>query len=83
MIFFPSSRWYTNKHFRGSYSFHGIEADKRKVYSKQLAEPVYNVKNSPVILFAGEATHSKYYSTVHGAIESGFRESDRLISLYK
>lgn len=35
-----------------------------------------------IILFAGEATHERFFSTVHGAIESGFREADRLIEYY-
>lgn len=34
-------------------------------------------------MFAGEATHPHYYGTVHGAIESGFREANRIIGLYK
>lgn len=34
------------------------------------------------ILFAGEATNPHHFSTVHGAIESGWREADRLIQLY-
>jgi hypothetical protein len=38
---------------------------------------------SQVLLFAGEATHSSYYSTVHGAIESGWREAERLTEFYK
>lgn len=30
-------------------------------------------------MFAGEATHPYYYSTVHGAIETGYREADRVL----
>ena len=29
-------------------------------------------------MFAGEATHSDYFATVHGAIESGLREANRI-----
>ncbi len=29
--------------------------------------------------FAGEATHPHYFSTVHGAIESGWREAEKII----
>ena len=35
------------------------------------------------MLFAGEATHSSFYSTTHGALLSGIREADRIIELYR
>jgi len=37
----------------------------------------------PIILFAGEATSSKHYSTVHGAVETGLREARRLSGYYQ
>lgn len=42
-----------------------------------------NQKQKPTIQFAGEATHPYYYSTVHGAVETGYREAERLISYYQ
>jgi hypothetical protein len=36
-----------------------------------------------VLHFAGEATHSSFYGTVHGAIETGWREATRLIKFNK
>lgn len=35
------------------------------------------------VLFAGEATHRKYYSTTHGALMSGQREATRLTEMYQ
>ncbi|XP_011706839.1 PREDICTED: peroxisomal N(1)-acetyl-spermine/spermidine oxidase-like, partial [Wasmannia auropunctata] len=72
------SKWYTNEHSRGSYSFQSLLSEEMDVRPKDLAEPILT-ENKPVILFAGEATHDHYYSTVHGAVETGFREADRLI----
>ena len=45
-----------------------------------LAAPLPSEKH-PHILFAGEATHDNYYSTLHAAYITGLREADRIIPL--
>ncbi|KAK3916648.1 Spermine oxidase [Frankliniella fusca] len=73
------SKWFSNPHFRGSYSFRSMNTEKMNVSAKQLAEPLKNSKNREVVHFAGEATHDHYFSTVHGAIETGWREADHIL----
>ena len=34
------SRWYSNPHFRGAFSYRGIDALKRKVYTEMLEKPL-------------------------------------------
>jgi spermine oxidase len=76
--------WHTNGHFRGSYSFQTVQARKNKITAEvELAVPLLNKDGRPIVQFAGEASHPYFYSTVHGAIETGYREADRLINLYK
>ncbi|KAK4878240.1 hypothetical protein RN001_010746 [Aquatica leii] len=77
--------WYSDKHFRGTYSFQSLQTRKgNHSDAVELSTPLLsNTSAKPIVLFAGEATHPKYYSTVHGAIETGFREANRLITLYK
>lgn len=77
--------WYSNPHFRGTYSYESVKgnANKDKNLQKKLAKPLLNQHKNPSVLFAGEATHPYYFSTVHGAIESGYREANRLINLYQ
>ncbi|KAH8372922.1 hypothetical protein KR009_008134, partial [Drosophila setifemur] len=36
----------------------------------------------PIVQFAGEASSEHYYSTVHGAVEAGWREARRLAQFY-
>ena len=69
------STWNQDENFLGSYSYQTVESQKAKLGPKTLEEPLAEGR----LLFAGEATHSKYFSTVHGAIESGWREADRVI----
>ncbi|RZC35118.1 Amino oxidase and/or NAD binding 8 domain containing protein [Asbolus verrucosus] len=76
--------WYSNPHFRGTYSYQTVEARKNNVTAEmELSKPLLNLEGRPIVLFAGEASHPYFYSTVHGAIETGYREADRIINLYK
>lgn len=77
------TRWYSNENFRGSYSYRSVDGENSNITNKDLAEPIMNQKQKPTIQFAGEATHPYYYSTVHGAVETGYREAERLISYYQ
>lgn len=76
------SGWYTNKHFRGSYSFRSLTTDMLRTSAKELAHPLVDPLGNPTLLFAGEATSDHHYSTVHGALESGWREANRLTEFY-
>ncbi len=78
-----TSKWFTNPHFRGSYSFRSLKTDKLNTSARVLAQPLYNYLGKPTLLFAGEATHDHYFQTVHGAIESGYREATRITNLHK
>lgn len=72
------TKWYSNPYFRGSYSYRSIESKEQDVWASDLAEPVLDSEGHPRILFAGEATHEHYYSNVHAAVLTGWREADRM-----
>ncbi|XP_072293134.1 peroxisomal N(1)-acetyl-spermine/spermidine oxidase [Eucyclogobius newberryi] len=75
------SQWFRDPWTCGSYSFPGIGCSSQDL--ENLGEPVPTTGSQPLqLLFAGEATHACFYSTVHGALLSGQREADRLISHY-
>ncbi|XP_066139168.1 uncharacterized protein [Euwallacea fornicatus] len=76
------SKWGTNPNFLGTYSYVGVETQKKGVTREELAKPlVFNGKE--MVLFAGEATIDKFFSTVHGAVESGNKAAERLIKIYQ
>ncbi|CAB3238267.1 unnamed protein product [Arctia plantaginis] len=71
--------WFTNPYTRGTYSFSNIEPPQPSNIRDNLAEPLVDSSGAPRVLFAGEATNSIHFSTVNGAVESGFREGNRLV----
>ncbi|XP_030643788.1 spermine oxidase [Chanos chanos] len=79
------SSWGSNPYIRGSYSFTRVGSSGGDV--EKLAMPLPSAKSTKApplqVLFAGEATHRKYYSTTHGALLSGEREAIRLIEMYQ
>jgi monoamine oxidase len=71
------SSWGSDPYARGSYSFRTVDCDRKSLGHVDLSVPVPS-EEDPRLLFAGEATHASFYSTVHGAIGSGRREADRI-----
>jgi polyamine oxidase len=66
------THWAADPYARGSYSHVAVGSGPEDL--RILAQPA-----SERVLFAGEATHEKYYATVHGAYLSGQREADRIL----
>lgn len=72
--------WKHNQWFRGAYSYPRVGAPKNRV--DVLARPII-IDGKLRVSFAGEATHPTFYSTLHGAIESGQREANRCIEFLR
>ncbi|XP_042322759.1 spermine oxidase isoform X3 [Sceloporus undulatus] len=79
------SSWGSNPYFRGSYSYTQVGSSGADV--EKLAKPLpytESSKTAPMqVMFSGEATHRKYYSTTHGALLSGQREAAHLVEMYQ
>ncbi|KAG5873650.1 hypothetical protein JTB14_004607 [Gonioctena quinquepunctata] len=76
------SKWNSNPHFCGSYVYVSLDQEEHNATADCLTRPVMTKSGKETLLFAGEATSTTQYSTVHGAIETGYREAERLISKY-
>ncbi|XP_044599466.1 protein anon-37Cs-like isoform X3 [Cotesia glomerata] len=74
------SMWNTNENFLGTYRSPGLPEDKFDTPTEDYAEPIL-INDKPVLQFAGEGS-SVHWGMVNGAIESGWREADRLINYY-
>ncbi|CAH0725070.1 unnamed protein product, partial [Brenthis ino] len=76
------SQWASNPLARGSYSYRSVATERNGGSAVALSEPL-QLGDFPVVCFAGEATSHHRHAAVHGAVESGFREADRLIRHFK
>ncbi|XP_018327308.1 peroxisomal N(1)-acetyl-spermine/spermidine oxidase isoform X2 [Agrilus planipennis] len=72
--------WFSQPYTRGSYT--SLAVGSSQVDIENLAQPLYSERNQakPVVLFAGEHTHSNFYSTVHGAYLTGRTAAQLLLS---
>ena len=75
---FYISDWTTNKFFRGTYSYLPVGATESDI--ENLLEPVF-YDDDTALLFSGEMSQPKFYSTTHGAYASGIREAEQIIKL--
>lgn len=76
-----TTNWHSNPYTLGSYSFIHKNSKSARNDVENLAAPIY-IDDTPRVMFAGEATHLRYYSTVTAAYLSGQREAKRLIAHY-
>ena len=65
--------WGTESSSLGSYSY--LTPHTPPTAPSSLAAPLGR------LMFAGEATHSTHMGTVHGAVESGWREAERILGM--
>ncbi|UJR27805.1 hypothetical protein I4U23_009074 [Adineta vaga] len=75
------SQWFNEPYIHGSHTFVKLGSSIHDI--KQLAMPWPNKPAKPLVLFAGEGTHDRFYGTAHGAYLSGVREAKRIVELYK
>ncbi|KAK0083404.1 hypothetical protein PV325_008829 [Microctonus aethiopoides] len=75
--------WHSQPYTRGSYTAMAIGASQLDI--EALAEPIVNSndKKSIIIAFAGEHTHTSFYSTVHGAYLTGRTAAQSLLESKK
>jgi len=75
--------WHTQPYTRGSYTAMAVGASQLDI--KSLAEPLIEEKMEDgariLVAFAGEHTHSSFYSTVHGAYLTGRTAAELLLGV--
>ncbi|XP_048002760.1 spermine oxidase-like isoform X2 [Leguminivora glycinivorella] len=73
------STWHSNPYTRGSYTYDNLLTPSYPAARAWLGAPLPDRSGAPRVLFAGEATSLRHFSTVHGAAETGRREAARLL----
>ncbi|XP_077351290.1 peroxisomal N(1)-acetyl-spermine/spermidine oxidase isoform X2 [Festucalex cinctus] len=77
------SQWFHDPWTCGSYSYPARGCSLQDLENLMEPLPPNRSSTQPLqVLFAGEATHPCYFSTVHGALLTGWREADRLLAHY-
>ncbi|XP_055351178.1 spermine oxidase-like [Paramacrobiotus metropolitanus] len=75
-----------NPLFLGAKTYYSFAAKEEGYDFRNLSKPTWQYQHQgikvPALMFAGEATHPQYFSTVQGAVESGWREAKRLLKYY-
>ncbi|KAJ2942393.1 hypothetical protein O0L34_g15997 [Tuta absoluta] len=74
------STWFSNPFTRGSYTFDSVACAASPEARNILASPLLDVTGKPRVSFAGEATNTTHFSTVHGAVDTGVKEATRLLN---
>ncbi|XP_017791811.1 PREDICTED: peroxisomal N(1)-acetyl-spermine/spermidine oxidase-like [Habropoda laboriosa] len=75
------TQWNANKYVRGSYSHITTRCDADGITPCCLSEPIWGKSKKkcnedvPIMMFAGEATHEHFYSTTHGAYDTGVKQA--------
>ncbi|KAG9275346.1 peroxisomal N(1)-acetyl-spermine/spermidine oxidase [Astyanax mexicanus] len=77
------SQWFLDPYTCGSYTYVAKGCSDFDIDNLAEPLPLPGSKDQPLqVMFAGEATHRSFFSTVHGALITGWREADRLLSHY-
>ena len=83
------TQWNADKYIRGSYSHISTRCDDNGVTPATLAEPIWgkiagkrSSEDVPIIMFAGEATHENFYSTTHGAYDTGVNQAKTFLQYH-
>lgn len=73
------TKWHSEPYTRGSYSAIAVGAKQSDI--EHLSKPLYihPYDSKPALLFAGEATHSTFFSTTHGAYLTGRTAAELLL----